>query len=91
MGTSSPFVSCQPGDHQHETRLVPAVSIYLLAALIGRLAESRGKTVGGCAADCWCKKPVLSEFRWVFPYRHRGLTPGDVKGAALDQPSDPRH
>jgi hypothetical protein len=66
--------------------LLPAVSIYLLAALIGRLAESRGKTVCGCAADCWCKKPFLSVFRWVFPFRHRSLTPGQK--AALDQPSE---
>jgi hypothetical protein len=24
----------------------------------------------GCAADCWCQRPVLSTFRWVFPWRH---------------------
>jgi hypothetical protein len=23
------------------------------------------------ADDCWCKKPVLSTFRWVFPWRSR--------------------
>ncbi len=62
--------------------LLPAISIYLLAALIGRLAESRGKTVCGCAANCWCKKPLLGAFRWVFPFRHRSLTPGQK--AALD-------
>ena len=22
----------------------------------------------GCAADCWCKRPIPSTFRWVFPY-----------------------
>jgi hypothetical protein len=64
--------------------LLPVISIYLLAALIGRVAESRGKTVCGCASDCWCKKPVLSAFRWVFPYLHRSLTPGEK--AALDSP-----
>ena len=68
--------------------LLPAISIYLLAALIGRVAESRGTTVCGCASDCRCKKPVLSAFRWVFPYRHRSLTPGER--AALEQPSELR-
>ncbi len=63
--------------------LVAILSIYLIAALIGRLAESQGKTVCGCAADCWCKKPVLSVFRWVFPFRHSSLTPGQK--AILDQ------
>ena len=29
----------------------------------------------GCAQDCWCKRPVLSTFRWVFPYRHLSLDP----------------
>jgi len=63
--------------------LVALASIYLLAAFIGRVAESQGKAVCGCAPDCWCKKPVLSVFRWVFPYRHRSLTPGQK--AAFDQ------
>jgi hypothetical protein len=25
----------------------------------------------GCGADCWCKRPILSTFRWVFPWKHR--------------------
>jgi hypothetical protein len=25
-----------------------------------------------CYPDCWCKKPVLTEFRWVVPYGHKG-------------------
>jgi len=64
--------------------LVALLSVYLLAALIGRAAESRGKAVCGCASDCWCKKPVLSTFRWVFPFRHRGDFSADQK-AALDR------
>ena len=24
-----------------------------------------------CDSDCWCKRPVLSLFRWVFPRYHR--------------------
>ena len=48
-------------------------SIYLLFAVIGRFVEGMGAVTCGCSADCWCKRPVLSLFRWVFPYRHRGV------------------
>src|SRR5829696_4119078 len=24
----------------------------------------------GCASACWFKRPVLSTFRWVFPWQH---------------------
>ncbi len=47
-------------------------SIYVLFALIGRFVEGMGAVQCGCRADCWCKKPVLSTFRWVFPAGHRG-------------------
>ena len=47
-------------------------SIYLLFAVIGRFVEGMGAVECGCSANCWCKRPVLSLFRWVFPYRHRG-------------------
>ena len=62
--------------------LLPLLSIYLLAALIGRVSEKQGRSVCGCSSDCWCKKPVLSVFRWVFPFGHSG-TSADEK-AALD-------
>ena len=62
--------------------LVPVLSAYLLAALIGRLSEKRGRSLCGCGPDCWCKKPVLSVFRWVFPFGHSGLS-ADEK-AAMD-------
>jgi hypothetical protein len=52
-------------------RLIGGIfGLYVTAALIGRLLEATGRTHCGCAADCWCKKPVLSTFRWVFPWRH---------------------
>jgi hypothetical protein len=52
-------------------RLIGGIfGLYVTAALIGRLLEATGRTQCGCAADCWCKKPVLSTFRWVFPWRH---------------------
>jgi hypothetical protein len=62
--------------------LIGVLSAYLLAALIGRMAESSGRPVCGCASDCWCKKPVLSLFRWVLPFGHSSLTPGEK--AVLD-------
>jgi hypothetical protein len=46
-------------------------SIYLLFAVIGRFVEGMGAVECGCSADCWCKRPVLSLFRWAFPYAHR--------------------
>lgn len=46
-------------------------STYLLFAVLGRFVEGMGAVEYGCAADCWCKRPVLSVFRWVFPYGHR--------------------
>jgi len=50
--------------------LLRATSIYLLFAVIGRFVEGMGATTCGCRPDCWCKKPVLSTFRWVFPAVH---------------------
>jgi hypothetical protein len=44
--------------------------LYLLFAVIGRFVEAMGAVHCGCAADCWCKRPILSTFRWVFPFRH---------------------
>ena len=49
-----------------------AVSLYLLFAVIGRFVEGMGAARCGCHPDCWCKKPVLSTFRWVFPFGHKG-------------------
>ncbi|MBA3286739.1 MAG: hypothetical protein H0U21_01765 [Acidimicrobiia bacterium] len=52
--------------------LVGVGSTYLLFAVIGRFVEGMGAVECGCSADCWCKRPVLSLFRWVFPYGHQG-------------------
>jgi hypothetical protein len=52
--------------------LIRAASVYLLFAVIGRFVEEMGAVQCGCADDCWCRQPVLSTFRWVFPYGHRG-------------------
>jgi hypothetical protein len=53
-------------------RLLFAVpGMYLLFAVIGRFVEGMGAVECGCGEDCWCKRPVLSIFRWVFRGRHR--------------------
>jgi hypothetical protein len=53
-------------------RAFPLVAgAYLAAALIGRLQERRGAITCECGEDCWCKRPGLSLFRWVFPLGHR--------------------
>ena len=63
--------------------LAGAGSTYLLFAVIGRFVEAMGAVECGCAADCWCKRPVLSVFRWVFPYGHNGA------GACQQLPDNP--
>jgi hypothetical protein len=50
--------------------LFVAASLYLLFAVIGRFVEGMGAVTCDCAPDCWCKKPGLSTFRWVFPAGH---------------------
>lgn len=47
------------------------IALYLLFALIGRFVEGMGAVRCECRPDCWCKRPVLSTFRWVFPRGHR--------------------
>jgi hypothetical protein len=51
--------------------LLRLVGVYLLFAVIGRFVEGMGAVECGCSPDCWCKRPGLSLFRWVFPYGHR--------------------
>jgi hypothetical protein len=43
---------------------------YVLLALITRAREATGAYTCGCDPDCWCKRPGLSLFRWVFPRFH---------------------
>lgn len=44
---------------------------YLLLALGNKAAEAAGAIRCGCAEDCWCRRPCLNLFRWVFPWGHR--------------------
>lgn len=45
-------------------------ALYLAAAAWGLAKESRGELHCECEGDCWCKKPGLRLFRWVFPLGH---------------------
>jgi hypothetical protein len=45
--------------------------VYLGLALAGHVRELSGEWTCECADDCWCKRPGLSLFRWVFPYGHK--------------------
>jgi len=57
--------------HEMKRALVSLAGLYLLFAIIGRFVEGMGAVECGCAEDCWCKRPVLSTFRWVFPLGHQ--------------------
>ncbi|MEJ7833567.1 MAG: hypothetical protein WKF79_11670 [Nocardioides sp.] len=50
------------------------VALYVLFALIGRFVEAMGAVRCECAPSCWCHKPGLGTFRWVFPVGHTGGT-----------------
>lgn len=46
------------------------LGVYLGAAVLGHVKESRGELRCECEIDCWCKKPGVSLFRWVLPIGH---------------------
>ena len=50
--------------------MLAVVGGYLLLALGNKAAEAAGAMRCGCADDCWCKRPGLNLFRWVFPWGH---------------------
>jgi hypothetical protein len=52
-------------------RIIIPVTLYLTAALGSRAAEAAGFQQCHCSAACWCRKPLLSAFRWVLPIGHR--------------------
>lgn len=43
---------------------------YVTLALYYRAREAAGLLTCDCYPDCWCRKPGLSIFRWVFPRNH---------------------
>lgn len=64
--------------------LLGLLGLYVMFAIIGRFVESMGAVECGCADDCWCKRPGLSTFRWVFPFGHRG--PATTTATAAQSP-----
>jgi hypothetical protein len=68
-----------------------ALGLYLLSALVGRFVENTGMVRCRCSGDCWCRKPALGAFRWVFPYGHRpqierGIDLSPMGGGAVATP-----
>jgi hypothetical protein len=43
---------------------------YLILAFTSRAKEAAGLLTCDCYPDCWCRRPGLSLFRWVFPRFH---------------------
>ncbi len=50
--------------------LVIGGGAYLALAALGQARERSGLMTCECQADCWCKRPGLKLFRWVFPFGH---------------------
>jgi hypothetical protein len=44
---------------------------YVAAGIVGLYRERVGAIECECSDDCWCKRPGLSLFRWVFPVGHK--------------------
>ena len=44
------------------------LGIYVLLAVGNKVAEAAGVRRCQCADECWCRRPGLSLFRWVFPW-----------------------
>lgn len=62
---------------------VTGIGLYLMFAVIGRFVEGMGAVECGCSDACWCKRPVLSTFRWVAPFGHVGC-PAETKRAMAE-------
>ena len=63
-------------------RLLQALAIgYLVLALVTRAKEAAGAYTCACDEDCWCRRPGLSLFRWVFPRGHRNRALAEWKSS----------
>ena len=67
--------------------LLLVVGGHVLVAAGNRVAEHLGARRCGCARDCWCKRPGLSLFRWVFPWRHRSAHSAEAAVEPCQAPS----
>jgi hypothetical protein len=56
-----------------------AILGYVLAGLVSLGLERIGYYSCGCLPDCWCKRPALRVFRWVFPYGHHLALSAEAK------------
>lgn len=48
-----------------------AAGLYVCAALGTRAAEKAGIAPLRMLTSCWCRRTILSAFRWVMPIGHR--------------------
>ena len=64
--------------YRRDVKKVAAVLVlgYVTLALYYRAREAAGHMTCDCYPDCWCKKPGLSLFRWVFPRNHHNSARG---------------
>ena len=70
--------------------LIGVVGLYLVAAIATSLAERSGAWKRcGCERSCWCKRPGLSLFRWVVPFRWHHLLSADDKRALAEAHGGP--
>jgi hypothetical protein len=56
-----------------------AVGAYVAAGVVGFARERMGLISCGCVDDCWCHKPGLGLFRWVFPRGYKSSWAGGPK------------
>lgn len=49
------------------------VGAFLLLAVGNKVAEAAGARRCHCAANCWCRRPVISLFRWVLPWHKNSV------------------
>jgi hypothetical protein len=64
---------------------LPLAIVYVILALVGRAQEAAGLITCDCSSDCWCKRPGLSVFRWVFPRFHHLPTRDEWQNRQLDE------
>lgn len=60
---------------------------YAILALALKAKEAAGLLTCDCYDDCWCRKPGLSVFRWVFPRYHQNPGLEAWKKQQLEDPA----
>ncbi len=63
--------------------LIRLAVLVVAAAVATRAAEAAGvsRFQCGCEADCWCRQPGRSAFRWITPKRLHHLHDADDTAA----------